>query len=150
MSDLFVRFDAPFTERQVVKLRADLLVWMESLEAPGEAGYRLMAVVDELFCNLMEHSGASWAQVKGRAAEGAAFLEMQDDGAAFDSFEASKKDYSLYLQEDTDRRLGLYLIGRVARRSEYQRIDGKVNKMTFEVPFDPPLPSGAEKFLKPK
>jgi hypothetical protein len=96
-------------------------------------------VVDELFCNTMEYSGAGWTEVGAEISGTDVALSLRDDGVAFDPFEAGQKDYSLYLASDTDRRLGLYLVTRLARQVDYRREDG-VNEVRFVVEAEPPDP----------
>jgi len=134
-----VRFDAPLEQRQVFKLRADLMVWLEGQGFPADTSYRVVTVVDELFCNTMEYSGAHYTQIQADTKGPDIAIRILDDGVAFDPFESGQKDYSLYLSSDTDRRLGLYLINRLARELQYRRL-GAENVVDFVVPAEPPDP----------
>ncbi len=138
LGSFYLRFEAPLGERQVYKLRADLLVWLETAECPGDATYRVLTVVDELFCNTMEHAGARWASLEATALADGVRIELKDDGVAFDPTVAGKKDYSLYLNSDTDRNLGLYLVMRTARSVKHARDDAGVNSVIFELDFVSP------------
>lgn len=139
MAGFAIQFDAPLDQRQVFKLRADLMVWLEGQGFPADTSYRVVTVVDELFCNTMEYAGAHYAKVQADTRGPDIALRFLDDGVAFDPFEAGKKDYSLYLASETDRRLGLYLINRLARDLKYQRL-GPENVVEFVVPAEPPDP----------
>ena len=121
------------------QLRRELLAWLESSAFPSDTAYRVATVVDELFCNTMEHSGAAWTEVGAETSGTDVALSLRDNGVAFDPFEAGQRDYSLYLASDTDRHLGLYLVTRLARQVEYRREDG-VNEVRFVVEAEPPLP----------
>jgi anti-sigma regulatory factor (Ser/Thr protein kinase) len=134
-----VRFDAPLEQRQVFKLRADLMVWLEGQGFPADTSYRVVTVVDELFCNTMEYSGAHYTVLEADTKGPDIAIRFHDDGVAFDPFEAGKKDYSLYLSSDTDRRLGLYLVNRIARELQYRRQEAE-NVVEFVVPAEPPDP----------
>lgn len=129
-------FVAPLDPRQVFKLRADLSVWLEQHRFPSETAYRVVTVVDELFCNTMEYSGAHWTEVGAELSVRGVSITLRDDGVPFDPFESGKKDYSLYLASDTDRRLGLYLVNRLAAQVDYRR-DGDVNEVRFLVEAEP-------------
>jgi anti-sigma regulatory factor (Ser/Thr protein kinase) len=132
MGQLLVNFEAPLDKGQVEHLRHEVLRWLGEVGFPEDTAYRVATVVDELFCNTMEYSGAHWVQV-GAAQRGddvAVFL--RDDGVPFDPWVAGAKDYSLYLESDTDRRLGLYLVTRLAREVTYQRKEG-INAVRFLV-----------------
>ena len=132
MAQLLVDFEAPLEKAQVERLRREMMRWLQEVGFPEDTAYRVTTVVDELFCNAMEYSGAHWVQI-GAAQRGedvAVFL--RDDGVPFDPWVAGGKDYSLYLDSDTDRRLGLYLVTRLAREVTYQRKEG-VNAVRFLV-----------------
>ncbi len=131
------RFDAPLRQQQVVQLRQDLGAWLLKQAFPQETAYMVITVVDELFCNTMEYSGAAWCEVGALKSDQAVTITVRDNGVAFDPFEAGKKDYSLYLASDTARRLGLFLVGRLARRMDYLREEG-VNQVRFLVEAEPP------------
>jgi anti-sigma regulatory factor (Ser/Thr protein kinase) len=124
-------------EPQVERLRQELNAWMLGQGFPGETAYKVITVVDELFCNTMEYAGAAWWEVEAEIAGTGVAITLRDDGVAFDPFEAGQKDYSLYLASDTDRRLGLYLVSRLAKRMDYDR-QGSVNKVSFLVEAHPP------------
>lgn len=140
MPDLRIRFEAPLSEAQVLDLRNRLNSWMLGQGFPLDTAGRVVTVVDELFCNTMEHSGAHWAEVALRNRGSGIAVAFRDDGRAFDPFEAGRKDYAIYLQSDTDRRLGLYLVSRLASAMSYGRSPEGVNEVDFVVPSEPPDP----------
>jgi anti-sigma regulatory factor (Ser/Thr protein kinase) len=115
------------------------MVWLEGQGFPADTSYRVVTVVDELFCNTMEYSGAHYTAIQAETQGQDIALSFRDDGIAFDPFEAGQRDYALYLSSDTDRRLGLYLINRLARELHYQRL-GPENVVDFVVPAEPPDP----------
>lgn len=131
-------------QRQVFKLRADLMVWLEAQGFPADTSYRVVTVVDELFCNTMEYSGAHYTEILSDTKGQDIAVAFRDDGVAFDPFEAGQKDYSLYLNADTDRRLGLYLVSRLAKDVRYTR-KGPENLVEFVVPAEPPDPIQRQK-----
>jgi anti-sigma regulatory factor (Ser/Thr protein kinase) len=131
------RFEAPLSHVQVQQLRDGLADWLKSQGFPGETSGRVVTVVDELFCNTMEHSGAHWADITIVNRGSGIAVAFRDDGVEFDPFVAGKHDYSLYLASDTDRRLGLYLVTRLASSVSYRRSDN-VNEVDFTVAADPP------------
>jgi anti-sigma regulatory factor (Ser/Thr protein kinase) len=149
MGQLLVNFEAPLDKNQVERLRQEMMRWLEQVGFPEDTAYRVTTVVDELFCNTMEYSGAKWVQI-GAAQRGedvAVFL--RDDGVPFDPWVAGSKDYSLYLESDTDRRLGLYLVTRLAREVTYQRKEG-INAVRFLVGRILPDPLHPQPHAKPK
>ena len=130
------KFVAPLQKNQVEQLRRELLAWLAARAFPADTAYRVATVVDELFCNTMEYSGAEWTEVGAEIRGTDVALSLRDNGVAFDPFEAGQKDNSLYLASDTDRRLGLYLVTRLARQIDYRREDG-VNEVRFVVEAEP-------------
>lgn len=126
-------------ENQVLKLRAELTNWLEAQGFPTDTSYRVVTVVDELFCNTMEYSGAHYTAVSAEGRGDDIVLTFRDDGVAFDPLVAGQRDYSLYLNSDTDRRLGLYLVTRLAKEVKYQR-SGAENVVEFVVAAEPPDP----------
>jgi anti-sigma regulatory factor (Ser/Thr protein kinase) len=139
MAPFLKRFDAPLQKAQVEELRRELMAWLVGHAFPADTSYRVATVVDELFCNSMEYSGATWTEVAAETSGTDVAMSLRDNGVAFDPFEAAQKDYSVYLASDTDRRLGLYLVTRLARRVDYGREDG-VNEVRFVVEAEPPGP----------
>jgi anti-sigma regulatory factor (Ser/Thr protein kinase) len=133
------KFVSPLQKQQVVELRRELLAWLAAHAFPADTAYRVATVVDELFCNTMEYSGADWTEVGAEISGTDVSLSLRDNGVAFDPFEAGQKDYSVYLASDTDRRLGLYLVTRLARQVDYRREDG-INEVRFVVEAEPPEP----------
>jgi anti-sigma regulatory factor (Ser/Thr protein kinase) len=132
MGQLLVDLKAPLKVEQAQKLRQDLMAWLQEVGFSEDTAYRVTTVVDELFCNTMEYSGAHWVQI-GAAQRGEdVALFVRDDGVPFDPWVAGSKDYSLYLESDTDRRLGLYLVTRLARKVTYRRHEG-ANEVRFLV-----------------
>lgn len=139
MGPFSLKFVAPLRKTQVEQLRRELMAWLDGRAFPSDTAYRVTTVVDELFCNTMEYSGAAWSEIEAEIRGTDVALTMRDDGVAFDPFEAGQKDYSLYLASDTDRRLGLFLVTRLARQVDYRRERG-VNEVRFVVEAEPPEP----------
>jgi serine/threonine-protein kinase RsbW len=132
MGNLLLDFKAPLAVEEVDRMRRDLMAWMQQVGFPEDTAYRVTTVVDELFCNTMEHSGAHWVQIGAEQRGEDVALMVRDDGVPFDPSVAGRKDYSLYLESGTDRQLGLYLIMRLAREVAYSRIDDS-NEVRFLV-----------------
>ena len=139
MPGLKLKFDAPLAPQKVQALRDALGSWLPSQGFPGDTSGRVVTVVDELFCNTMEYSGAHWTEIRADTHGTDITVAFRDDGVVFDPFEAAQKDYALYLNSDTDRRLGLYLVSRIAKDVRYRRDQG-VNEVHFIVPSVAPDP----------
>jgi anti-sigma regulatory factor (Ser/Thr protein kinase) len=113
-------------------LRLQLSHWLEGLGAPRANVYAAMSVLDEFASNLMEHSGASWVELRAWPWTGRIHVSLRDDGKRFDPVVAVHKDYSKYLRGDTDRKLGLYMVGKLTDDMKYERDEAEgINCLTF-------------------
>jgi anti-sigma regulatory factor (Ser/Thr protein kinase) len=139
MEKLLISFEAPLAVSEVDRMRRALMTWMQGVGFPEDSAYRVTTVVDELFCNTMEHSGAHWVKIGAEQRGEDVAVFVQDDGVPFDPSEAQRKDYSVYLESGTDRHLGLYLITRLAREVTYKREHG-ANEVRFLVGKELPDP----------
>lgn len=117
-------------------LRLQLCRWLEGLGAPRDDVYAAMSVLDEFASNLMEHSGAAWVELKAWPQGGRIHVSLRDNGKRFDPTQNVRRDYSEYLKGDTDRKLGLYMVGKLTDELNYEREepDG-VNCLTFLLKF---------------
>jgi anti-sigma regulatory factor (Ser/Thr protein kinase) len=139
MGEWRLKVGLPCEEEHTEAVRHGLANWLQGLGFSELMAYRVTTVMDELFCNTMEHSGANWVEITARRRGEAVVLHFEDDGVAFDPWLAGAKDYSDYLRSDTDRHLGLFLVNRLAREAFYERRDGK-NRVSFIVGRDLPDP----------
>jgi serine/threonine-protein kinase RsbW len=136
VNDFALQLKAPLGATELLSLRSQLSQWLAGLGAPGDDIYAAMSVLDEIASNLMEHSGAQWIELKALVVAGRIQLALRDNGTHFDSAEAARKDYSGYLATDTDRRLGLFLIGRLTDDLRYEREEPEgVNCLSFFLKF---------------
>jgi anti-sigma regulatory factor (Ser/Thr protein kinase) len=98
----------------------------------NKIAYSLLTVLDELCCNMMEHSHASWIEIELRPDNEKVQVILRDDGVPFDPTEQARTtDYEAYLQTETNRQLGLYMVQELTELFHYQRLDDKVNEVTF-------------------
>lgn len=136
MSILEHRLRGPLGEPEIQDLRHRFGQWLEALGAPRDDVYAAVGVLDEFACNLMEHSGAGWIELKAYNLDGRIHVALRDNGKSFDPTALIKKDYSDYLKSDTDRKLGLFMVGRLTDDLRYEREepDG-VNCLTYMLKF---------------
>jgi anti-sigma regulatory factor (Ser/Thr protein kinase) len=132
MKDLALRLEGPLRAQTVYDLRAQFNAWMGELGAPGDDTYAAVSVLDEFGSNLMEHSGATWIELKAYVQAGRVNVELRDDGSPFDP-SANGRDYSVYLQGDTDRNLGLFLVKKLTDDLVYARDEAGVNNLRFKL-----------------
>jgi anti-sigma regulatory factor (Ser/Thr protein kinase) len=136
VDELTLRLHGPLGRSQVELLRLQLSQWLEGLGAPPREVYASMSVLDEFASNLMEHSGATWVELRVWPWDGRVHVSLRDDGKKFDAAVAVHKDYSEYLKGDTDRKLGLYMVGKLTEDLKYEREEPEgLNHLTFVFKF---------------
>lgn len=98
------------------------------LGLPPQSGFILLFVVDELCCNVMEHSKAAWTEIEIFADQKGFRFVLKDDGIPFNIQAEVKAVAGKALQDQMDdRHVGLSLIGRLVDRLEYQRTPEGLN-----------------------
>ena len=98
------------------------------LALPAQSAFVLLFVVDELCCNVMEHSKASWSELEVRADLKGFKLQLKDDGIPFNIHAEVRAVAGRPLQDQaSDRHLGLSLIGRLVDQVDYQRTPEGLN-----------------------
>lgn len=100
-----------------------------------QQGFMLLFVVDEVVCNVMEHSRAAWAELKVEANSAGFRLQMTDDGVPFDLAGQVKSTVGQDLKGQDDRRLGLNLIGRLVDDLRYDRTPEGLNRVEMAKTF---------------
>src|SRR5690348_16430559 len=108
---VFMRFGADFGEAHVERLREKVNSCLDLSGVNGTAAYVLVTVVDELVCNILEHSRASWVELELHPDDTHVRLVIRDDGQKFDSAAAilSKGDDTA-VENEGDRSLGLFMV----------------------------------------
>jgi nitrate/nitrite-specific signal transduction histidine kinase len=125
-----LRFLSVFGQAEVDRLREKMGSSFELIGVRAAQVHQLVSVADELICNILEHSKASWVEV-GMAMNGLDVrMVLRDDGEAFDTAE-SIQDSSLERSFD-DRHLGHYMVRQMASRVLYGR-EGGVNRLELEI-----------------
>jgi anti-sigma regulatory factor (Ser/Thr protein kinase) len=123
---------APIKRGDIDSIRNWLAVEADKASLDKTACYQLFSVVDELSCNIMEHSNATWMEVDLLSSPDKATVVLKDDGKAFDPIEASALPHENYLASGPDRRLGLWMVFKMVDRAFYKRQDNKTNELTIQ------------------
>jgi anti-sigma regulatory factor (Ser/Thr protein kinase) len=126
------RFEAGFGREEVLQLREDVAKQMHQAGVSGERSYALINVLDEFCCNMMEHSAAHWVEIAVEASKDDIHARLRDDGVAFDPVSAIREVDPSSPAKATERRLGLYMIGMLAKDLSYKREAG-VNHLEFSL-----------------
>jgi anti-sigma regulatory factor (Ser/Thr protein kinase) len=132
---------------KVVQIRTTTEAWLTEGGVDISVRAGLMTVLEELCTNIMEHSNATWLEVSMAWFNQGVLVSVQDDGAPFDPLGLIRdRDYSKGLvNHQSDRSLGLYMVGELTKRLRYFRELEGLNRLVMEVPKRmPPKKSGEE------
>ena len=134
MGYVFMRFGTAFQPENVDRLREKVGECLERGGIAGPTAFLLLNLMDELICNILEHSKASWVELEMHPAQKQVKLVFRDDGPRFDPSEAIKGRGDGQVPEvENDRSLGLYMVGQIAKSWNYHRVNGDVNELNLTV-----------------
>lgn len=122
-------------ERDVAQIRQAVQGEAASKGLGPQQGFVLLFVVDELCCNVMEHSRAVWAELKLEANSAGFRVVLTDDGVPFDLADQAKAASKTDIKGQDDRRLGLNLIGRLVDDLKYERTPEGLNRVELAKSF---------------
>jgi anti-sigma regulatory factor (Ser/Thr protein kinase) len=134
---VFVILCAGFNSEYVDRLHDRVKHYLIQCGISKTSSYVLETVVDELVCNILEHSHASWVEVEMHPNGEHVKLLLRDNGEEFDPLPAINAKGPESLEEiQGERSLGLYMVGKLAASWHYKRVDKSVNELDFIVPLD--------------
>jgi serine/threonine-protein kinase RsbW len=122
--------------------RAGFPALMDALEgyfaargAPEAGIGALMVAVDEVVSNILNHGGEHLRiEVRAGADASAAWVEVEDDGPAFDPTVAAAPDTGLPVEDRDIGGLGIHLVRKLANEVAYER-RGARNRLRFSKTF---------------
>ena len=122
--------------------RAALPALMDALEAhlvergaPDAAVGALMVAADEVLSNILDHGGRSPSvEVTAGVGDGRAWVEVVDDGPAFDPIAAAAPDTSLSVEDRDVGGLGIHLVRQLSDEVAYERRENR-NRLRFAKTF---------------
>jgi anti-sigma regulatory factor (Ser/Thr protein kinase) len=145
IGSVFVILCAGFTAEYVDRLHERVKYYLTVCGIYGTPGYVLVTVVDELVCNILEHSQASWVELEMHPEEGRVKLLLRDNGGEFDPLPAITAKGPESLDEiHGERSLGLYMVGQLATSWQYRRVDSKINELDFIIDLSKQENAGGE------
>ncbi|MDX2032068.1 MAG: ATP-binding protein [Blastocatellia bacterium] len=96
---------------------------------PAKLAFELNLALDELLTNVISYGyddpGPHDIEVRCALADDVITLEMEDDGRAFDPFDAPPPDLTASIEDRSIGGLGVHLIRNLMTHTEYQRRDGR-------------------------
>ncbi|NLI20164.1 MAG: ATP-binding protein [Clostridiales bacterium] len=90
----------------------------------------LETVLEEVFMNIVNHSGATVAELSVTAEAGEIVLRFADDGTPYDPLQREDPDVTLPVEERSIGGLGILMIRRMTDRQTYEYADGR-NRLTL-------------------
>jgi anti-sigma regulatory factor (Ser/Thr protein kinase) len=135
MGYVFMRFGTDFRPENVDRLREKVGECLERGGIKGTTAFLLLNLMDELVCNILEHSKATWVELEMHPEEKVVRLVLRDDGLAFDPGVTMRDDSELeaVTAGRSERSLGLYMAGKIAKTWDYKRTDAGVNELNLVV-----------------
>ena len=97
----------------------------EKHEVPFKAATKIMVMVDEIYSNIINYSGASKAVVTAEYGDGKVIMSYQDNGIAYDPLAKDDPDITLSAEERGIGGLGIFMVKKMAEDVKYTRSDGK-------------------------
>lgn len=128
-----IRSEGGFTPEQVERLRNETSAFLTLARVPGPQAYSIVTVVDEMACNILEHSQASFLELVLKTGLGVVELLFRDDGIPFDPTEKARQQAALMPGDAEERRLGLYMVVNLGDGLRYER-RGNLNEVTVVLP----------------
>ncbi len=98
---------------------------LEALDCPMKVMTSMSIALDELYSNIVRHSGAGRATVACGVEDGQAVLRLIDDGAPYDPTLREPPDVSLSAEKREIGGLGIHLVRRLMDSVEYRYEDGR-------------------------
>lgn len=94
---------------------------------------KIKLVTDEIYSNIINHSGATYAKVSLCRTDKGAILTFTDNGKAYNPLVTENPDISLSAEERESGGLGIYIVKKTASSIDYSSKDGfNILTVTFE------------------
>lgn len=113
------------TMESVPQVAAFIEEHMEQMEISLKLMMRLMVVLDEIYSNIVNYSGAKNACITMQRADTELILGFEDDGKPYNPLEAEEPDITASVEERTIGGLGVFMVKKMMDRVEYEYSDNK-------------------------
>ena len=124
-----LKFTQGIKASDVQSIRQSVQAEATEVGLSAQQGFVIIFVVDELVCNVMEHSRATSMELAIEADAHGFQCRLVDDGIAFDTAESIEEATQVEIQGQGERRLGLNLIGRLVDKVHYVRAPDGTNQV---------------------
>ena len=112
-------------EESADKVRDFFDSFCEENDIPFKAATKIMVMVDEIYSNILNYSGATIAIVTAEYGDGKVIMSYQDNGIYYDPLEKEDPDITLSAEEREIGGLGIFMVKKMAEDVKYTRIAGK-------------------------
>ena len=127
-----LRFPGRFGPVEIYKVRQAVKSACEESGLTPEATYSFVSAVDELCCNVMEHSKAKWFGIELQMEKGSLEARLSDDGVEFDPTDIiDQQDSKEVFENATDRKLGLSMVGLMVDAINHSRDTDGINHVVL-------------------
>ncbi len=98
--------------------------FVEDHDIPMKAATKIMVMVDEIYSNIVNYSGATMAVVTAEYGLGKIIMSFQDNGIAYDPLAKEDPDITLSAEERKIGGLGIFMVKQMAEDIKYTRNQG--------------------------
>ena len=109
---------------------AALNAFLDATDCGPKARFALEAVLEEVFMNIVHHSGATVAELDFEARDGEILLRFADDGIPYNPLLREAPDLTLSAEERSIGGLGVLMVKRMTDRQTYAYSEAR-NRLTL-------------------
>lgn len=113
------------TEDSVPEVLAYFERRIEELDVPTKIAAKVGVMVDEIYSNIVQYSGATIAKAICRVEDNSLYVLMKDNGIEYNPLEKEDPNIELSAEEREVGGLGIYMVKKMADDIKYKRVDGK-------------------------
>ena len=113
------------TEESADRVRAFFDEFIETHDIPMKAATKMMVMVDEIYSNIINYSGATIAVITAEYGLGKVIMSFQDNGIAYDPLAKEDPDVTLSAEERSIGGLGIFMVKKMAQDVKYTRSQDK-------------------------
>ena len=113
------------SEESAEKVRAFFDEFNENNDISFKTSTKVMVIMDEIYSNIFNYSGASIAVVTAEREGDKIMMSFQDNGIPYNPLEKEDPDVTLSAEERKIGGLGIYMVKEMSTDIKYSRIAGK-------------------------
>lgn len=115
----------PVSDESPEQVRNFFDAFIDKNEISMKTSTKIMVIVDEIYSNIMNYSGASSTVVTVKYGDGKVIMSFQDNGIYYNPLAKEDPDVTLSAEERNIGGLGIYMVKNMAEDVKYTRIAGK-------------------------